>query len=161
MTSVLPRTHPAALATTIAATALLAFPVLAQDDHVLIQSDAVEYATGPASIPEGAEFSVLYGDPGGEGLFAMRLRLPAGYHIPPHIHAQPEVVTVISGNFQIGMGEDADRDATTALAPGSFFAFPPGMVHYAYAAEDTVVQLNSNGPWTITYVKEADDPRLN
>jgi hypothetical protein len=35
----------------------------------------------------------------------------------------------------------------------------PGMQHYVYADEETVLQLNSNGPWGLTYVNEKDDPR--
>lgn len=152
------RSLPSALAA-IAALSLAA-PAVAQEDHELIEAGEFEYAAGPASIPEGAEYAVLYGDPGAEGLFAMRLRLPAGYHIAPHNHGQPEVVTVISGTFLVGMGEEADRDAATRLEPGSFFAFPPGHVHYAYAGdEEAVIQLNSTGPWTLTYADPADDPR--
>jgi hypothetical protein len=33
------------------------------------------------------------------------------------------------------------------------------MAHYAYADGETVIQLNSIGPWTITYVRDEDDPR--
>ena len=57
------------------------------------------------------------------------------------------------------MGETADPQDTITLEPGSFFAYPPGMVHYAYAEGETVVQLNSSGPWTITYANDKDDPR--
>ncbi|WP_043540179.1 cupin domain-containing protein [Salinarimonas rosea] len=134
-------------------------PAQPQDDHVLIESEAFTYEPGPPSLAEGAEYSVLYGDPSGEGVFAMRLKLPDGYHIAPHFHGQPEIVTVISGTFRIGSGEEADPKATTALEPGGFFAYPPGSAHYAYAEGETVVQLNSTGPWTITYVKDEDDPR--
>lgn len=142
------------------AAAVLAAPLaLAQDDHVLIESDAFEYAAGPGSLDEGAEYAVLYGDPGGNGVFAMRLKLPDGFHIAPHHHTQPEIVTVISGRFLIGMGEQADPQAATVLDPGGFFAYPPGMVHYAYSEGETVIQLNSTGPWTITYVRDEDDPR--
>jgi hypothetical protein len=35
----------------------------------------------------------------------------------------------------------------------------PGMVHYYFADEDTVIQLQSTGPWGITYVNPKDDPR--
>lgn len=147
-------------AAAVAAAALLAPAALAQDDHVLIENDAFEYAPGPPSLAEGAEFSVLYGDPSNEGVFAMRLKLPDGYHIAPHNHTQPEIVTVISGTFRLGMGEDADPEATTTLEPGGFFAYPPGMVHYAYAEGETVIQLNSSGPWTITYIRDDDDPRM-
>ena len=31
--------------------------------------------------------------------------------------------------------------------------------HYAFADEDTVIQLNSTGPWALTYVNPTDDPR--
>ncbi|WP_040486302.1 cupin domain-containing protein [Lutibaculum baratangense] len=138
--------------------ALLAPAAVAQE-HVLIKSEEFRYEPGPASLDEGAEYSVLYGDPASEGVFAMRLRLPNGYHIAPHHHGQPEIVTVISGTFHIGMGEEAVREDATALRPGGFFAYPPGMAHYAYAEGETVIQLNSTGPWTITYVNDEDDPR--
>jgi len=145
----------------IAAIAALMSPAaLAEDDHVLIESDAFEYQAGPASLAEGSEYAVLYGDPGSDGVFAMRLKLPDGFHIAPHFHGQPEIVTVISGTFRIGMGEEADPDEATTLEPGGFFAYPPGMAHYAYAEGETVIQLNSTGPWTITYVTDDDDPRM-
>ncbi|WP_093039196.1 cupin domain-containing protein [Roseovarius azorensis] len=149
---------PAAMAAVTVA--VLTAPVaLAQDDHVMIESGAFEYAAGPGSLQKGAEYAVLYGDPASDGVFAMRLRLPDGFHIAPHHHTKPEIVTVISGTFRLGMGEEADTTETTALEPGSFFAFQPGMAHYAYAEGETVVQLNSTGPWTITYVRAEDDPR--
>jgi len=153
------RTPAIPLAATILAAGALALPAFAQDDHVLIEHDAVEYEPGPGSLEEGAEFSVLYGDPGTEDVFAMRLKLPDGFHIAPHHHSQPEIVTVISGTFRIGMGDDPDPENTVALEPGGFFAYPPVMVHFAYAEGETVVQLNSTGPWTITYVRDEDDPR--
>jgi len=132
----------------------------AQDAHVLIESDEFSYDAGPASLAEGSEYAVLYGDPASDGVFAMRLKLPDGFHIAPHFHQQPEIVTVISGAFRIGTGEEADPEGGTLLDPGGFFAYPPGEAHYAYAEGETVIQLNSTGPWTITYVDEANDPRM-
>ena len=132
---------------------------LAADDHVLLPAGGIEWSAGPASIPEGAEAAVLYGDPSTDGLFALRLKLPDGYHIPAHIHPKPEVVTVVSGNFRIGMGKDADAADAKDLKAGGFFAFPPGMVHYAYTEGETVIQLNSTGPWSLEYVNPEDDPR--
>ena len=102
---------------------------------------------------------MLYGDASKEGPFAMRLKMPSGYKIAPHSHPKPEVVTVISGTFRIGMGDKADPSKLKALPPGSFFAFPPGMTHFAEAEGETVVQLNSIGPWGLTYVNAQDDPR--
>ena len=135
-------------------------PVSAADEHhkILMPQD-VKWSPGPASIPKGAEVSVLFGDPSKEGLFAMRLKMPKGYQIAPHSHPKPEVVTVISGTFRIGMGETADPSKAQALPAGGFFAFPPGMTHFASTDEDTVVQLNSTGPWSLNYVNPKDDPR--
>jgi len=70
-----------------------------------------------------------------------------------------EVVTVISGTARLGMGESADQARAERLPTGSFFALPPGMPHYAFAEEDTVIQLNSFGPWSLNYVRPEDDPR--
>jgi quercetin dioxygenase-like cupin family protein len=131
---------------------------LAQD-HTLVTPGEIEWAPGPPSSPEGAEAAVLYGNPAEEGVFALRLRLPDGYHLAPHIHPEPEIVTVVSGTFHLGMGETANQDDTEALEPGAFFAFPPGMTHYAYAEGETVIQLNSTGPWSLEYVNPEDDPR--
>jgi quercetin dioxygenase-like cupin family protein len=140
---------------------LISAPAMTQaaEEHKIVSPDEITWAPAPASIPPGAEATVLYGDPSQEGLFALRLKLPAGYHIPPHTHPRPEIVTVISGTFQLGTGETADQSKAEPLPVGSFFAFAPGMAHYAYADEDTVIQLNSTGPWGLTYVNPDDDPR--
>lgn len=89
----------------------------------------------------------------------MRLKLPKGFSIAPHTHPKPEILTVISGAFHIGMGDKADQKKASRLPAGGFFAFPPGMAHYAHVEEETVVQLSSTGPWTINYINAADDPR--
>ena len=131
----------------------------AEGTHTILTPPQIAWSAGPPSLPLGARAAVLYGDPAKEGLFVMRLRLPKGYKIPPHTHPRPEIVTVVSGAFHVGMGTKANAGKATRLPPGSFFAFNPGMAHYAYVKEETVVQLSSTGPWAITYVHEADDPR--
>jgi quercetin dioxygenase-like cupin family protein len=131
----------------------------AQDGHKIVSAQDIKWGPAPPSIPPGAQAAVLYGDPGKEGLFALRLKLPKGYHIPPHTHPKAEVVTVISGTFRLGMGKTADQSKAKALPAGSFFALEPGMEHFAYTDEETVVQLNASGPWGLTYVNPKDDPR--
>ncbi|MEX0591588.1 MAG: cupin domain-containing protein [Xanthobacteraceae bacterium] len=133
--------------------------VQAADEHKIVSPQETKWAPGPGSIPPGSEAAVLYGDPGKEGMFALRLKLPKGYRIAPHSHPKPEVVTVISGTFRLGTGENADPSKAQPLPAGSFFAMSPGMVHYAIADEETVIQLNSTGPWSLTYVNPKDDPR--
>jgi quercetin dioxygenase-like cupin family protein len=125
----------------------------------ILQANEIKWSPAPPSIPAGAEAAVLYGNPGKEGLFALRLKLPKGYALAPHMHPKPEIVTVITGTFRLGMGDTANRSKAQPLGAGSFFALQPGMAHFAFADEDTVIQLNSSGPWTLTYVNPNDDPR--
>lgn len=144
----------------ISCTITFASPALSQGtDHRLLGPQDVKWMKAPPSMPAGAEASVLYGDPSKDGLFVLRLKLPKGYAIPPHTHPRPEVVTVISGTFILGMGQVADKSKAKPLPSGSFFAFAPGMAHYAFTDEETVVQINSTGPWGIDYVNPKDDPR--
>lgn len=128
-------------------------------EHKLTTPQDVQWAAGPASLPPGAEAAVLYGDPTKDGLFAMRLKLPKGYRIAPHTHPKPELVTVISGTFRLGLGETADQSKAKVLPAGSFIALSPGTAHFAAADEEAVIQLNSTGPWSLNYVNPKDDPR--
>lgn len=145
----------------VAAAAVSAPQALAQaaDGHSVVAASEIKWSPAPPSIPPGAQAAVLYGDPAKEGLFALRLKLPKGYALAPHTHPKPEIVTVISGMFRLGMGETADKSKAQPLGTGSFFALHPGMAHFAFADEETVIQLNSSGPWTLTYVNPNDDPR--
>ena len=101
------------------------------------------------------------GDPSKEGMFALRLKAPKGYRIPPHTHPKPEAITVISGKITLGMGPSADRVSVEYLPAGSFAPMPHGVVHYVLVDEDLIVQVNAMGPWGIDYVNAKDDPRLN
>ena len=153
----------ASYALTIGAVALsaglLTASVQAMDEHKIVAPDDIQWGPAPPTLPPGAQAAVLYGNPAQDGLFALRLRFPAGYHVPPHTHPKPEVITVLSGNFKLGAGETAEPTKAQALGPGTLFAMPSGMAHYAYTDEETVVQLNSVGPFGISYVNPQDDPR--
>lgn len=102
---------------------------------------------------------MLYGDPTKEGPFAMRVRFPDGFVIAPHRHGGAEVLTVLSGTFVLGLGEDARTGEMRPLPAGSFAAMPAGTPHFARTEGTTVIQLNCIGPWSITYLNPADDPR--
>ena len=131
----------------------------AADDHKVLTPSDVKWGPAPPSIPKGAQAAAIYGDASKDGLFALRLKLPKDYHIAPHSHPKPEVVTILSGTLRLGEGATADRSKTKALPAGSFFAMSPGMQHYVYADEETILQLNSTGPWGLNYVNDKDDPR--
>jgi quercetin dioxygenase-like cupin family protein len=126
---------------------------------IVAMPDAIKWAPAPPILPTGAKIAVLEGDPAKAGAFTLRLSLPAGYRIPPHFHPVTEHVTVIDGTFYVGMGESFDPAKVTALPTGTFAALEPGVRHFAYTKGATTIQLHGVGPWGLTYVNPADDPR--
>lgn len=128
-------------------------------EHAIHTPAQIQWVDGPPSLPAGAKFAVLEGDPAKEGFFTMRVRLPDGYRIPPHTHPKVEHITVISGTFNFGMGDKFDQSATKEMPAGTFGFWPEGMKHFAWARGETIVQLHGVGPWSIEYLDPADDPR--
>lgn len=137
---------------------LLAVP-LAPLGAQVASGDAVTWGPAPPFFPAGAKFAVLQGDPSAAGEYTVRLSMPAGYVIPPHWHPTDEHVTVVSGAMLLGMGDEVDRAKATRLGPGGFISAPAQAHHFAVAAAPSVVQVHGMGPFAITYVRPADDPR--
>lgn len=126
----------------------------------LSRPNEIEWVDGPAALPSGAQIAVLEGDPAKSGPFVFRIKLPDGYKIPPHTHPKTERITVLQGTFNLGMGETFDQNVAEPMPTGTYGSWPAGMVHYAFAKGETVVQLHGEGPWEITYVNPEDDPRI-
>lgn len=129
------------------------------DSPIVLSPQEIDWQPAPTWLPPGAEVAVLYGNPGESGLFALRVKVSAGYHVPPHRHPVDKVVTLISGKLQVGMEETVDRSRTKVLVPGSFWVVPAGTPDYVFAEEDTVLQLTAVGPWGINYVNPEDHPQ--
>ena len=129
------------------------------DEFELCPADQIRWQPGPPSLPTGAMIAVLEGDPTKEGPFVFRLKLPDGYRIPPHTHPKTERVTVLSGTFNIGMGELVDEKAFQAMPAGSYGYWAAGMKHFVQVQGETVIQFHGMGPWSIKYVNSEDDPR--
>jgi quercetin dioxygenase-like cupin family protein len=130
----------------------------AHGDHVMVTPADLKWADVP-SLPAGAKITVIEGPMNEAKPFTMRLRLPADYQIPAHFHSGIEHVTVITGTFNMGTGDKLDTKATRALGPGSVAIMQPGTRHFGWTKEETIVQVHGVGPWTVTYVNLADDPR--
>src|SRR5438874_13535414 len=93
----------------------------------IARPDHIKWGPAPAILPAGAKAAALEGNPAETGPFTLRLSLPPGYRIPPHYHAVPEHVTVISGNFYVGMGDTFDAAKMTKLPAGTFGVIDPEM----------------------------------
>ena len=131
----------------------------AQESPIMISPADIKWVDAPPSLPAGAKAAVIQGDPKNEGPFTMRVKLPADYKVAPHFHPDTETVTVLSGEFNVAMGDAFDASKAKALGAGSFAAMPKKSPHFAFTKGETVIQVNAHGPWTLTYVNPADDPR--
>ena len=131
---------------------------VADDMKMPVNASQLQWAAAPA-LPEGAQIAVLSGDPSKDGLYVVRVMMPAGYKVPAHNHPTTEMLTVISGDFHLGMGDKLDEEKGTLLTAGGYAEAPAKMNHFAWATSPTVVQIHGQGPFAITYVNPADDPR--
>ena len=133
--------------------------MMAKPVHILMTAADISWVDAPPVLPVGAKIAVLEGDPSKPGPFTLRLQFPANYKIAPHSHPADEHVTVISGSFARGMGDVFDESKLEELGPGGFAMMQTGANHFAWSKDGAVVQLHGIGPWGLTYVNAADDPR--
>jgi len=131
---------------------------VAQDTHVMSAPKDLKWGDPPPVFEKGAMFALVSGDPSKEGLYVVRLKMPAGYRINPHWHPTDEHVTVISGTFALGMGDQLDKTAMKDLPAGGYALLPAQMHHYAMAKTAAIVQVHGMGPFALTYVDPKDDP---
>ena len=122
------------------------------------QAPELTWGPAPAVFPAGAKMAVLQGDPSKAEPVTVRLDMPSGYTIAPHFHPTAEAITVLQGDFLIGMGDKIEKTKTMSLPVGGFAVASPGQHHYAIAKGRTIVQVNLVGPFALTYVNPADDP---
>jgi quercetin dioxygenase-like cupin family protein len=131
----------------------------AQPAAYMATPDELKWTDGPSYLPPGAKMAMIEGSLNGPGPFTYRLKLPANYQIQAHSHPNVEHVTVISGTYNMGVGEKLDKSKTKRLPAGSIAIFQPKTKHFAWTDEETVIQVYGMGPRTATYVNPADDPR--
>ena len=120
-----------------------------------------KWMAGPPGVPAGATFMVVSGDPSKAAMFTVRIKMPANYVVPPHHHPTDEKVGVVSGGpMSYGMGDKIDRSNSGSLEKGWHVTLGAGMNHWASTGDTpTVIYITAMGPFAITYVNPADDPR--
>jgi anti-sigma factor ChrR (cupin superfamily) len=126
--------------------------------HSMATPAEMKWGPAPPSLPAGAQLAVLDGDPGKAVPFTMRLKMPDGYKIAPHWHSGTENITIISGTFNMGLGDKFDAAGLHALPAGSFTMMPKEGRHYATVKGETIVQIHGTGPFDVHYINPADDP---
>jgi len=122
--------------------------------------EEMKWGDCPAVLPPGAKCAVIEGDTKAPNvLFAYRLKMPDNYRIAPHFHPADEHLVVISGTFNMGLGDKLDSKATKPMTAGSFVVMPKGTHHFAWTKGETILQIYAIGPWGLIYVNPEDDPR--
>ena len=128
--------------------------------HIMVTPAEIVWSDCPPALPKGARCAVVEGDmKAPNALFALRVKMPDNFKIPPHFHPADEHLVVLSGVFNMGHGDKFDMSAPKAITAHSFVVIPRGAHHFAWTKGETIVQVYAIGPWGLTYVNPKDDPR--
>jgi hypothetical protein len=98
-----------------------------------ILSEAVDWKPFPA-FPPSVRLAVLVGDPSQPAPFVIRVKVPGGVKLMPHVHPEDRAYTVMSGVFYVGRGETFDPDKLEAYPPGAVIVLPG--IEYVNADDD-------------------------
>src|SRR6266567_1391967 len=108
----------------------------------------------------GIEQVNLVGNPSKPGPYTLRLKFPAGYKLAPHAHPDDREVTILSGTWYLGYGEQFDKAALKALPAGRFYTEPANVAHFVEVREEPVmIQVSGTGPSGRKFVNPADNPK--
>ena len=137
---------------------------LAQGGRLMIKPEEVKWpaATAGAAGTSGVsaiQTVVLKGDPSKAGLYTLLLRVAApNVRIQAHSHSDDRVATVIKGTWYFAYGDTFDEARLAALPPGSVYAEPPSVNHFAMTKGEVIIQITGTGPSTTKYFDPANDP---
>jgi hypothetical protein len=124
-----------------------------------ILPEDIRWSPFPA-FPAKARLAILVGEPTRPGPYVVRVKVPAGVKLMPHVHSEDRIYTVISGVFYIGRGATFDAAKLKAYPPGSVVVLPGSTPHFHWARSgEYVTQVTAFGPLGIEYVDPIDDPR--
>jgi len=123
---------------------------------LLFSADAVAQPASPHAggvfpmhiIAEGVWIEKLVGDPEvPDAEFVIRIHHDPGYFVLPHTHPRTENITVLSGEWALGMGAQLNRSKLVAMPQGALGVVEPKMAHFGYAKVETILQVHGIGPF--------------
>ena len=118
-------------------------------NHGVTSPDKIAWGLFDPKQPNGIKIALLYGDPSKPGAFGVRLKFPAGLEVGGHSHSSTEYITVVSGKAKVSWGIKTDVMGGDDLGPGTFFWVKGGEHHDFKALDETVIDLNSTGPFDL------------
>ena len=129
------------------------------EDSARARTATLDWVRQPPGLPSGGRLAVVRGDPSKAGPFTIRVDLPDGYQVPPHWHPASERIKVLEGTLLMGEGREWSERSLRALGPAQETTVAARHPHYVRAKGRTMAEIRSTGPFEITYVNPADDPR--
>lgn len=124
-----------------------------------IIAEDIDWEPFPA-FPPSVRLAKLVGDTTKNEPYVVRVKVPGGVKLMPHIHPEDRIYTVISGVFYIGLGATFDAAKLKAYPPGSVVILPGNTPHFHWAMSgEYVTQVSAIGPLGLAYVNAHDDPR--
>ncbi|MDA0237564.1 MAG: cupin domain-containing protein [Proteobacteria bacterium] len=109
--------------------------------------------------PWGMHLIVIHGDPQKPEPYTFRVKMPSGYKLPPHKHKDQRTVTVLTGTYWIGSGEQFDMKAMETMEAGAFYITEANTPHYAWARTEVILQESGYGPTDLSWINPEDDPK--
>lgn len=94
----------------------------------------------PDSRGPGIFTSVISGDPKQPGLYVLRVRMLQDAKLPPHRHPDLRSVTVLTGEFYLGIGEVFDVGKMKGYPAGSHILIPANVPHYGWVKAGESIQ---------------------
>jgi len=111
-------------------------------------------------MPEGAQIALITGDLSKPERYIFRLKLPDGYVIPSHWHTNDEETTVISGTFNMGIGDNINKSEAKVLNAGDFALVSGRVHHYVWSTGETIIQDEGMGPRDTIFVNPEELKKL-
>jgi quercetin dioxygenase-like cupin family protein len=133
---------------------------LSPKEFNFINQENIVWNSFPA-FPEKVKLAILVGNPTKAEPFIVRVKVPNGEKIMPHVHPEDRIYTVISGVFYIGIGDKYDENKLQAYPPGSVVVLPGNTPHFHLAKSgEYITQVYAIGPLGLDYLDKEFDPRL-
>jgi quercetin dioxygenase-like cupin family protein len=133
---------------------------LSPKEFNFINQENIVWNSFPA-FPEKVKLAILVGNPTKAEPFIVRVKVPNGEKIMPHVHPEDRIYTVILGVFYIGIGEKYDENKLQAYPPGSVVVLPGNTPHFHFAKSgEYITQVYAIGPLGLDYLDKEFDPRL-
>lgn len=100
------------------------------------------------------EIAWFVGAPDKQGVYAQRVKIPAGNRIAPHTHPDERFSIVLEGTIYVGFGEIFDEAKVVAVPTGGMYIAPAGVPHYVWARDGAAIyQETGFGPTASNFIQ--------